>query len=256
MMCSKRGSVYFCAAVLAVRTVLFAAAVLVLLSSCRPNVNYIKRVQSLEEGVGNPQTEAEIEDAIQKYQRRVEDIMAADNQIGIWYKILGVRYLDNRMYDKALEAFKNAVKYHPDNQNLYYYIGLCAGYMANAELDFPGTGAEKRRNTYLALAESAYLRALELEPRYVRSLYGLSVLYVFEMNKSAQAIPLLERLLTIDTKHTDAMFVLARAYYMSYDYEAASTMYDRILKSTKNEAKRAEAEANKKAVLDALYAGK
>jgi hypothetical protein len=33
-------------------------------------------------------------------------------------------------------------------------------------------------------------------------------------------------------------------------------MYDRILKSTKNEAKRAKAEANKKAVLDALYAGK
>ncbi|MGI5173358.1 tetratricopeptide repeat protein [Treponema sp. OMZ 840] len=224
--------------------------------ACRPNVNYIKRVQSLEEGVGNPQTEAEIEEAIQKYQRRVEDIMAADNQIGIWYKILGVRYLDNRMYGKALDAFKSAAQYHPDNQNLYYYIGVCAGYMAKSELDFSSAVSAKQRNSYLLLAESAYMRALELEPRYVRSLYGLAVLYVFEMNMSEKAVPLLERLLAIDTKHIDAMFLLARAYYMTYNYQAAADMYDRIMLNTKNNAKLADAQANKKTALDALYSGK
>ncbi len=212
-------------------------------------------MQAVEEGVSNPQTEEEIAEAIKKYQKRVEDIIAAENQIGIWYKILGVRYLDNGMYEKALEAFKSAAEYHTDNQNLYYYIGVCAGHMANAELEYPGGGAEKMRNAYLALAESAYLRALELEPRYVRSLYGLSVLYTFELNKADEAVPLLERLLTIDTKHVDAMFVLARAYYMVYEHQAAADMYDRILHTTKNQAKRAKAEENKKKVLDDLYAG-
>ena len=100
-MCNKRGSVRYGAAVWAAGTVLFTAAVLVLLSSCRPNVNYIKRMQALEEGVGSPQTEEEIVAAIQKYQGRVEDIMAAQGQVGVWYKILGVRYLDNRMYGEA-----------------------------------------------------------------------------------------------------------------------------------------------------------
>ena len=51
------------------------------------------------------------------------------------------------------------------------------------------------------------------------------------------------------------MVVLARAYYMTYDYEAAIDMYDRICALTKNKAKLAEAESNKKAVLDALYGG-
>ena len=70
-----------------------------------------------------------------------------------------------------------------------------------------------------------------------------------------KAVPLLQRLLSVDTKQTDAMFVLARAYYMTYDYEAAIDMYDRICALTKNKAKLAEAESNKKAVLDALYGG-
>ena len=102
-------------------------------------------MQFLEEGVSHPQTEEEITVAIQKYRQRVEDIMAAENQIGIWYKILGVRYLDNRMYDKALDCFQESVRYHPDNQNLYYYVGICAGYMAKAELDYNAERSEERR---------------------------------------------------------------------------------------------------------------
>ena len=223
-------------------------------SGCRPNVNYIKRMQALEEGVGSPQTEEEIVAAIQKYQGRVEDIMAAQGQVGIWYKILGVRYLDNRMYGEALGAFQQALSYYPDNQNLYYYVGLCAGYMAKTELDSSASTAKKRA-FYLNLSENAYSRALELEPRDVRALYGLAVLYTFETNMPEKAVPLLQRLLSVDTKQTDAMFVLARAYYMTYDYEAAIDMYDRICALTKNKAKLAEAESNKKAVLDALYGG-
>ena len=234
--------------------ILSACCVLLFFSACRANVKYIKRMQSLEEGVSHPQTEEEITVAIQKYRQRVEDIMAAENQIGIWYKILGVRYLDNRMYGKALDCFQESVRYHPDNQNLYYYVGICAGYMAKAELDYNASGSTAKRASYLALAESAYKRSLELEPGFVRSLYALAVLYVFELNRPGEAVPLLQRLLTIDTGHTDALFVLARAYYMLYDYQAAADTYERIIKTPKDKVKIGEAEANKKTVLDALYA--
>lgn len=223
------------------------------LTACGPNVNYIKRVQLLEENVSQPTTEEEIIDAIQKYENRVEDIMAAENQTGIWYKILGVRYMDNRMYGEALKAFQNSIQYHPDNQNLYYYVGVCAGYMANAELDYTISGSSQKRDNYIALAESAYIRAIELEPNYDRALYGLGVLYVYEMDQSAQAISYLERLLTIDTGHSDAMFVLARAYYTNFDFEAASDMYDRIINTTQDKTKLRNAEENKKLALDALY---
>ena len=53
--------------------------------SCGPNVNYIKRVQSLEENVSSPTTVDELTDAIKKYEDRVEDIMKAEAQTGIWW---------------------------------------------------------------------------------------------------------------------------------------------------------------------------
>ena len=101
-------------------------------TSCRVSNKQIIRQQHLEEGVESPTTVEELKDAIEKYQKRVADIQLAQSQIGIWYKILGTRYLDQKMYGEALKCFQEALKYYPNNQNLYYYVGVCAGYMSHA----------------------------------------------------------------------------------------------------------------------------
>ena len=75
------------------------------------------RLQKLEEGVSSPTTIEELKDAISKYESRVQDIQLAQTQIGIWYKILGTRYVDNKMYGEALDCFKKALEFYPDNQN-------------------------------------------------------------------------------------------------------------------------------------------
>ena len=143
--------------------------------------------------------------------------------------------------------------YYPANQNLYYYIGVCAGYLAKSELTVDANGENSRRAEYLKLSEAGYLRAIELEPRYARALYGIGVLYTFDLNKPEKAVPYLEKLLTIETRHTEGMFVLARAYYMNYEFQLAVDMYDRIIQTTTSEKSKADAEANKKVVLDAMY---
>lgn len=224
-----------------------------ILSSCGVSNKTIIRHQKMEENVENPTTIEELKAAIEKYQTRVADIQLAQTQIGIWYKILGTRYLDNKMYGEALKCFEEALKYYPNNQNLYYYVGVCAGYMSHAAMDFSGSGNFEVRYNYLKLAEDAYTRAITIEDRYVRALYGLSVLYVFELDEPGKAIPHLEKLLTIDTKNIDAMFVLASAYYLSYDFEKSVDIYDKIIATTKSAEIKATAEENKKKVLDAAY---
>ena len=79
-------------------------------------------------------------------------------------------------------------------------------------------------------------------------------MYVFELDESEKAIPLLEKLLTIETRDTDAMFVLARAYYVNYECQLAIDMYDRIIATSSSEEAKAEAEANKKIVMDVMHA--
>lgn len=235
---------------------LFALCFSVLvLCGCTKSNKAIIRMQKLDEGVDHPTTEEELKEAITKYQQRVADNQLADTQVGVWYKMLAVRYLDAKMYGKALEYFQKAIQFHPTNQNLYYYVGLCAGYMAKASLDYNATGASTttEKYNYLKLAESAYLRAIELEPKYGRALYGLGILYVFELDMSDKAIPHLEKLLSFDTRNFDAMFVLARAYYVQGDFDKSASLYDRIASQTKSDQKKQEALANKKIVLDASY---
>lgn len=226
------------------------------LSSCGgTNAKTIKRMQQLEEGVSSPTTEAELKAAIQKYQTRVEDMVLANQQIGIWYKMLGSRYLDNQMYGEALEAFRMATTYYPANQNLYYYVAVCAGYMANQSLDYSATGSTAQKFNYLKLAESAYLEALKIDSKYARALYGIGVLYIFELDEPGKAIPYLETLAEVEKRNVDGMFLLANAYYQSFEFEKAMAVYDKIISTTTSDEKKAQAEANKRQVLEAAYAG-
>ncbi len=226
-----------------------------ILCGCTKSSKAIIRMQKMEEGVGSPTTVEELQAAIKKYQDRVMDIQLANGQVAIWYKMLGVRYLDAKMYGEALKCFQAALQFYPDNENLYYYTGLCAGYMSHASLDFGGTGSNQEKMNYLRLAEEAYNRAVTINPRYTRALYALGVLYVYEFkNCEDKAIPHMEALLDIDTKNIDAMFILARAYFSTNQYEKSVALYDKIISLTKSDAKKQEAINNKKYVMDSAYA--
>lgn len=218
----------------------------------------IIRMQKMEEGVQNPTSVEELEAAIKKYQDRATDLQLTESQIGIWYKMLATRYLDSKMYDKAMDSLKKAIEFYPANQNLYYWVGVCANHMAKASLDFNARGQLTNGKTqeawnYIKLSESSYLRALELDDRNARTLYGLSLLYVFDMKEYEKAISLLEKLITIEKKNFDALFVLAGAYYAVGEGEKAVAIYERIPTMTKSKEIIASAESLKKQVLDSVY---
>ena len=73
------------------------------------------------------------------------------------------------------------------------------------------------------------------------------------MNQPARAIPLLERALALEPKNEEAMMLSGHAYYMTYDYEAAVAMYDKVIAAGTSKERKEAAAANKKAVLDAMY---
>ena len=78
----------------------------------------------------------------------------------------------------------------------------------------------------------------------------MGILYVFELDDCEKAVPYLERYLDIETRSIDGMFVLARAYYVTGEYDKAVSLYDKIIATSKSAEKRAEADANKRIVLD------
>lgn len=212
-----------------------------------------KRLQNMEKYSGNPGNIEEIKKGIEKYDSEAQELVEKNAKIGIWYKILGTRYLDRKMYGKALESFQSALEFYPENPNLYYYVGVSATYVSHSALDFNGRGETESKMNYLNLAETAFKQALSIDENYSKALYSLGVLYAFDLDNGAEAVKYLERYVEIEKRDTDGMLVLARAYYMSSEFEKAADVYDKIISITKSSQRKAEAEANKKVVLDAIY---
>jgi len=228
-----------------------------LLGSCGKDTD-LKKIFNLEERSmkgAPPSTIEELKKGIAEFSREADRTIAAKESMGSYWRLLSVRYLEKRMYIEAYEAAKEALRYYPDNTGLYYTIGLGLSYQAKID-SVSGSAAASLMRERLASAETAYLRALEFNPRYGRALYALSVLYVFEMDRPEDAGPYLTRLLEIETKNVDALFLLARVRYMEGRLEDAANLYDTILAVTTVEEKKKQAQENKKTVLDALYGGK
>jgi tetratricopeptide (TPR) repeat protein len=207
-----------------------------------------RQIADLSPSGAPPQGIEDIRRAIGLYEKKIEAHVKDAAQTGIYWKILGSRLIDKQLYGEAMEALEHAAQYYPEDETVHYLIGLSSGTLAKSEYF-----SESEAASHFRIAEEAYLRAISIDERYGKALYGVSVLYVFELGRPTEAVPYLERFLDINKSDTDAMFVLAGAHYMTGNYAASAELYDRIISVSKDPAKKAAAEANKQQVLDNWY---
>jgi tetratricopeptide (TPR) repeat protein len=211
------------------------------------------RITSLGPPAGGiPSTVEGLKIAIAAYEAQIEQHVKDAAQTGIYWKILATRLQDKALHLEALEALEQALYYYPEDPALHYMTGLSSAYAAKDAHDISGKDGN-RRERYFALAEEAYLRAVELEGSYLKPRYALGVLYLFELDRPADAIPHLLRYLEISTRDLEAMFLLARAYYMIDEDGEALKLYERILGITKDAKMREEAENNRRIIRERLY---
>ncbi|MDR0718839.1 MAG: tetratricopeptide repeat protein [Treponema sp.] len=199
-----------------------------------------------------PETIEGLKTAIKAYEKQIENHVSQAAKIGIYWKILASRLQDRSLHNEALEALEQAIYYTPEDPALHYLTGISAGIAAKSQHDFVGLDNPERQRLFV-LSEDAYLRAIELDPRYLPPRYGLAVLYIFELDRPEDAIPHLLQYLEISKSDTDAMFLLASAYYMTEAFEEAVAEYDKIIRLTKDEEKRTRAQDNRQTVLGRLY---
>ena len=195
-----------------------------------------ERIENLKEGIS-------------AYTKEVERTVKASKQIGIYYRMLVLEYMSLEMYGEAVKAAEEAVRYFPSNQLLYYYAAVSSAQMSMAVFD------EEEKGRLIIAAEEHYLRALRLDPSYKEALYGLSVLYVFELNRPFDAEPLLERLVSLSSKNWDAMFLLARVKIIRGDVEAAMDLYMIIEEGAKDTEAREKAAENRRRLLGGFTGG-
>ncbi|MDR1909053.1 MAG: tetratricopeptide repeat protein [Spirochaetaceae bacterium] len=213
-----------------------------------------RRIVSLGSRDGPPETIEGLREAIGRYERQIERHVEDAARTGTYWRILAVRLQDRGLHNEALGALERAVAYYPGDASLLYLTGLSAAAVAKSYLDFSGGAYNANAGSrYYALAEDAWLKAIALDGAYGRPRYALGVLYVFELNRPQDAIPVMERYLESAPLDADGMAVLAHAYALTGQYQAALDYYDRIIAVTGDAAKRAAAEESRQRVMDAYY---
>lgn len=189
----------------------------------------------------------EIEEAIGRYRKEVERTVDATGQLGIYYKMLAIEYMRGGMYGAAYNALMQAIEIHPENPILFYYCAVCAARMSKAQV------LAEDQEQWLERSETLYRRAIDLDPGYADALYGLSVLYVFELERPEEAEALLETLLSVESKEIEGRFLLAGVYYRLGKLEQALELYKEIESLSEVKQKRQNARDNRKRIEDELY---
>lgn len=229
---------------------LLALAVLFLAACARDREAYLEPLKRMEPGEGKNVSDrqiAELKAAIRRYQAEVDRKVRATQQLGIYYRMLAVRYIDLQMYQPAYEALEQARAIYPENAVLYYYSAICAARLGQAQSE------AARRAEWLQRSERLYRRAIALDPDYPSALYGLAVLYVFELDRTQEATGLLEHLLEKQKNNTDALFLLGNVYYRQGRPEKALELYNQLLHLELPADKRQEAQANKRRIEEELH---
>ncbi|MDR1149206.1 MAG: tetratricopeptide repeat protein [Spirochaetaceae bacterium] len=199
---------------------------------------------------GVPQTIDDLKLAIAAYEKLQEQHIKDAAQTGVYWKILASRFKDKQMYFEAVEALKRAIDITPNDETLHYLLGLNAAYAAKSAYDYGVEGViGDRSRRYFELAETAYLRSIELESMYNQAHFALAVLYIYELNRPEEGIPQIAAHMENRSGDADAMCMMARAFYMLGRYREAVDWYDRGIPLIKDKGQKAEAEENRRYIL-------
>ena len=220
--------------------------------STKTNRELAKRIAEISPRGGPPETIDGLRQAIAIYEDQIERNVREGAQTGVYWKILATRLADRNMHKDALAALERAIHFNTEDPVLYYLTGVCAGAAAKSVIGF-NINSDMDREHYYRLSENSYLRALDLEITYTKAMYGLAVLYIFELDRPQEGIVQLERYLQIQPSDIPALFVLARGRFMLKEYRQAVDVYDRIISRTKDSKLKEEALSNKDFIMEMLY---
>jgi tetratricopeptide (TPR) repeat protein len=193
-------------------------------------------------------TVEDLKKAIEQNRAEVEKKVTAAQNLGVYYKMLALKYIDAEMYGLALDALAQSIAIFPENPQLFYYAAVSSARLGKADVT-----DQKKMDALLLSAEAYYKRAIFLDPTYVNAMYGLAVLYAVEMGRAEDAMPLLNQVLEREKKNLDAMFLLARVNYQLARPEQAIEMYNKIIDTNPPPAIKSRAEDNKRTIQEELY---
>jgi type IV pilus assembly protein PilF len=126
---------------------------------------------------------------------------------------LGNAYAKKEEWDKAIKEYKIVIS------DLLY---------ATPQFPLSNIGYAYYQKKEYGLSQRYYLKALKVEPDFVKALYGLGQTYL-AMGKVPEGIEKLEKTTTLSPESEFLYFELAKAYARNRDYTKALSAYHKVV---------------------------
>lgn len=139
---------------------------------------------------------------------------------------LGTVYLDKKEWDTAIKYFKEV------SENMLY---------ATPHIALANLGWAYHNKKEYTLSETYYLKALDLDPKFINALRGLGLTYI-AMGRSSEAKEILEKAVKDYPKFAPLYDDLAKVYVISHDYEKALDAYHKVIELAPDSGMAREAE--------------
>ncbi len=217
------------------------------LVSCSKNDNrtaLAQRLIALEGSLEEPERIRELKSRIRAVDSEVEKTIELIEDQATYWRLLGLKYMDYKMWGKAAEAFDEALQLTPDHAVLLYRKALCIGQYSLSIAD------EESKKKYMEEVRNGYQRVLSIDPRYSPAMYALAVIYVFETGEYLKAAELLNNLLKIERSDIQARFLLARSLMEIGKTVDALDVYSDIVRNAERDSDRRKAEDLYKRILE------
>jgi len=165
---------------------------------------------------------SELKSNIREVEREVEKTVESVRSSGTYWRLLGLKYMDYKMWGEAASAFDEAISIYPEHAFLLYNRALSIAQLSLS------ADTQEQKTAYLLRAEQGYRRAISIDPRFTPPMYALAILLVFEFEDPLEARSLLEDYLEIERSDIKARFLLARVYTVLGDDKGALRLYREI----------------------------
>ena len=209
----------------------------------------LERMAIMESGdsyigdIENDENYRKLKKDINQFRKVLDEKVDAAEKLGTYYKLIGLKYLDYSMYRLALDAFEQALEIYPENPNVLYNAGLSSARLSKTE------GTESLSVELLNQAVRYYQASIAVNNRFSSPMYGLAILYIYELNQPELAIPLLEMYNSVQKSSMNGRFLLAAAHFALGNKNEAVDIYNGIIDKSENETEVESARNNRNTIL-------
>ncbi|HYP26376.1 MAG TPA: tetratricopeptide repeat protein [Blastocatellia bacterium] len=124
----------------------------------------------------------------------------------------GVSYYESGEFEKAIEAYRQAIRLRPDSQESYYHLGMA----------YSSLGRYKE-------AVEAYNNAIRIKPDYAAAYYNLGHAHS-NLNQYGRAIKVFKQALQHDPDNVEIYLALGDAYSDSGDEDKAVAAFEAAIR--------------------------